>query len=413
MNTSYRHRFLLLIIFPGILLFTGCASTPDKSQLKETEAVTVFYPPIPDEPRIQYLTTFSAAEDVEKNKKTGMIEFVLGDEGKSRRALTKPYGIALYNGGLYVVDTRGGGYAVFDLKNNAFRSVTGMQKPINIYIDTDGTKYITDTLMQRVLIFDHEDKLVDAFGEEGFGEEGGFKPSDVIILGNKLFVSDLVNNQIQVLDKNTGKFEYSIGKAGSKEGELIFPTNLATGPDNNIYVTDTANFRVQVFTPEGKYLRTFGSLGMELGRFARPKGVAVDRKGRVHVVDAAFQNVQLFNSEGNLLMFYAGSGIEPGQLYLPTDISIDYDNLDYFQSFVAPGFKLEYVILVSNQFGPNKVNVYGFGEMADETLHDMELQYQAIQDKADQEKALKEKEISEKAIRDKVIQDEQDYQQLQ
>ena len=34
--------------------------------------------------------------------------------------------------------------------------------------------------------------------------------------------------------------------------------------------------------------------------------------------------------------------------------------MDLFSDLVAPGHELEYLILVSNQYGPNKVGVYGF-----------------------------------------------------
>jgi hypothetical protein len=39
---------------------------------------------------------------------------------------------------------------------------------------------------------------------------------------------------------------------------------------------------------------------------------------------------------------------------------VDYDNVKYFEKFVAPGQKLEYLIYVTNQVGPNKVSVFGF-----------------------------------------------------
>ena len=42
---------------------------------------------------------------------------------------------------------------------------------------------------------------------------------------------------------------------------------------------------------------------------------------------------------------------------------IDYDHVDFFRHYAADGFELEYLVLVSNQFGPHKINVYGFGKM--------------------------------------------------
>ena len=50
-------------------------------------------------------------------------------------------------------------------------------------------------------------------------------------------------------------------------------------------------------------------------------------------------------------------------LNLPAGISIDYANAALFKDYAAPGFAVEYVILVVRQFGPNKVDVFGFGRM--------------------------------------------------
>jgi hypothetical protein len=41
-------------------------------------------------------------------------------------------------------------------------------------------------------------------------------------------------------------------------------------------------------------------------------------------------------------------------------LTIDYDNVGLFQKYAAPGFKIEYLILLTNQAGPQKVSVYGF-----------------------------------------------------
>ena len=100
-----------------------------------------------------------------------------------------------------------------------------------------------------------------------------------------------------------------------------------------------------------------------MGHFARPKGIAVDREGRIYIVDAAFENVQTLNNDGTPLMFFGQPGDRRGNINLPTDIVIDYDNLEYFQRYAEPGFKLEYVVLVASQFGINKVVAFGFGKM--------------------------------------------------
>ena len=63
-------------------------------------------------------------------------------------------------------------------------------------------------------------------------------------------------------------------------------------------------------------------------------------------------------------MFFGGNYKGPGYLWLPAKVIIDYDNLSYFQKFVDPSFELKYLILVTSQYGPDKINVYGFVEPA-------------------------------------------------
>jgi len=92
-------------------------------------------------------------------------------------------------------------------------------------------------------------------------------------------------------------------------------------------VTDSLNFRVQVFSKAGEPLAQVGGLGQVLGRFSKPKGVAVDDGGRMYVVDSIFDVVQMFDDSGRLLMHFGGSGSRPGQFWLPAGIAVAGNNI--------------------------------------------------------------------------------------
>lgn len=344
-----------------LLITAGCATT---APVLETESSgPIFYPTLPESPRIQYLATFNSSMDVDES--TGeFANFILGeDKGEDAYLINKPYGVEIYQGKIFAVDTRGPGYAVFDLVNRKFEMIYGdgggrMEKPINITFDSDGTRYISDSVMNRVLVFDKNDQFVKAFG---FADQ--FKPTDTAISGDKLFLVDVKDHEIEVLNKHSGVLLYKIGKNGPNEGEFFHPTNIKIGTDDHLYISDTSNSRVQKFTLDGQFVRSFGSIGDNLGELARPKGIALDKQGRLYIVDAAFENVQIMNPKGELLLFFGAPGDWPDSLNLPADIEIDYDNVALFQGYAHPDFELEYIILVSSQFGVNKVNVYGFGRM--------------------------------------------------
>ena len=347
-------------------MLTACVSNPgqpDANKVAAEPAAPVFYPPLPNAPRIQYLTTIASERDLAV-KKDSFADFIVGEE-KAAQRLTQPYGIAIDQGRLYVADTGAGGLAIFDLVQQRYSFMTGtgagrIKRPINIRIDADGTRYVTDTGRDQVLVYDRDDRYLRAFGVEG-----QFRPVDLAIAGDRLYVADILHHQIQVLDKASGKLLFKFGKAGSGEGELFHPTNIALGPDGDIYVVETSNFRVQRFTAAGKPVRTYGAVGSTVGSFARPKGIAMDRAGRLLVGDAAFQNVQIFDNSGKLLMYFGQTDGRDDGLNLPAGVTVDYDNIAAFRRFADPKFSIDYLILVASQFGPNKVDIFAFGKMKD------------------------------------------------
>ncbi len=152
-----------------------------------------------------------------------------------------------------------------------------------------------------------------------------------VLLCAQILGSDVKHHQIHVLDKRTGKSLFTFGKAGSGEGELFHPTNIVFGPEGDLFVSETSNFRIQRFTRDGKPVHSYGAVGSTPGRFARPKGLAIDRAGRMFVADAAFENVQIFNDEGKLLLSFGQTGALEGRMHLPTGLSIDYNNVDLFR----------------------------------------------------------------------------------
>ena len=137
MRSTIQTTKLFLSSFILLIILSGCGGLSDK--VKQS----IFYPPLPNPPRIQYLTSFSGPNDLTADE-SGFKDFILGDESKDTALINKPYGVAIQDGVLYVVDIRGPGYALFDLKNKKFDMIYGsfsgkMRKPINIAIDAEGT----------------------------------------------------------------------------------------------------------------------------------------------------------------------------------------------------------------------------------------------------------------------------------
>jgi len=352
-----RHRSAALRFLGSVVaiavLGAGCKTTPTQ----KTEPI--FFPPAPDEPRIQYLTAFGSETDLGAASK--FTTFVVGEE-KVHRPIWKPYGVAVTKDTVYVCDTQAANLGIVDLVKRRIRYIRpsgreAMQTPINVAVDGQGHRYVTDTQRGQVLIYNQEGRRI---GE--IGRMGEMKPCGVFVSGERLYVSDLASHSVKVYALPGRQLLMTIpGDPKDEKAKLHSPTNLAIDHQENIYVSDTGGFVAKVFDKSGKHLRTVGDLGLTAGTFTLPKGIAVDRERRMYVVDGATAVVQMFDAEGRLLMFFGepkSSG--PAGLYLPAGIAVDYENVPLFQKYVAPGFKLEHLIFITNQAGRNKVSVYGF-----------------------------------------------------
>ena len=170
--------------------------------------------------------------------------------------------------------------------------------------------------------------------------------------------------QLVILDRDSGQVIKTVGE----KGEFFKPSHLTVSPSGNVFVTDAFHFLIKKFSADGKLLDTIGFHGDQIGGFVRPKGVAVDKNDRLYVVDAAFENIQIFDDQGRMLLFFGGPGRGPGNLNLPAGIAIDDNNTASFQKFANQNFELEYLVYVTNMFGKNMLNVYGFGHWIGESL---------------------------------------------
>ena len=118
---------------------------------------------------------------------------------------------------------------------------------------------------------------------------------------------------------------WSVGSLG-----LQYPDDLAIGPDGNIYITDNSN-RVTVISPQGTVLRRRGSQGAGPGQFqfdgpvGDPHGrIAVGSNGLVYVSDSGNDRVQVFTSDGRFVKQFGSD-----QLLSPDFLAVDGDGNTY------------------------------------------------------------------------------------
>jgi sugar lactone lactonase YvrE len=343
----------------ALLIAAGCATTSHMAK-----KVYYFYPPPPDDPHLQFLTGFSSERAFHGRQHETLMTFLTGVQ-PSPKDFAKPYGVAAANHKLYICDTDAGAVLIVDLATRRVSVLNaqgegGLSMPLNIAIDSDGNIYVADAGREQVVIFDKLGNYVAAMGKSG-----EMKPRDVAVDKNKIYVADMETHSIRIFDRATRNPLADIPSSQDRTNRvrgLFAPTNLALDSHGNIYVGDTGAFRVQVYDANGNYLRSIGEMGDSPGQFARVKGVALDHDNRLYAVDAMSQMIQIFNDKGQLLTYFSDPNASVTSPCLPAKVFVDYDDVSYFKDYVAPGFKVEYLVIVINQLGPHMVSVYGFGE---------------------------------------------------
>ena len=295
----------------------------------------MFFPPLPEMPRLQFLKSLSGPGDLGAAEASGFQRFVLGS-AKTEPGISKPYGMDIFDGKLYVCDVGRRMVAVLDLKNRTFGYMTKdrrLMNPVNIHIADDGTKYVADPTVGAIFVFDKNDELGAILGKEL-----GIAPIDVTVRGRRCYVSDFNSNQIVVFDMNSQQEIARIGEEGAAQpqgrtaelppGQFLLISDLAIDPQGNVYVTDKAAARITQFDESRKLQRVIGRWGTNIDEFIRPKGIAVDRDRRVWVVDAASEVAKIYDEQARLLLFFGLGGNNPGMMNLPATIVVDYDNVE-------------------------------------------------------------------------------------
>src|SRR5579885_2954049 len=204
-------------------------------------------------------------------EKKGEVEMIKNGED-ARFGMINGLAIDDENRFLYVVDTQNDVVDVFDADNFKLLRKIGVagkkhtltdpgtfSLPTNVAVDKDGDVYVTDTLNDRVEIFDADGKFITMFGKNGDGP-----------------------------------------------GSLSRPKGIAVDSDKHIWIADAMQQRVKVFNREGQLLIYFGQPGNWPGQFSALYDIAIDPKFNRVITSEQFP--------GRVQMFRYVTDAEAGQL---------------------------------------------------------------------------------------------------
>jgi len=192
---------------------------------------------------------------------------------------------------------------VFD-PNHKLRARFGdglLEEPAGIAIDTENRFiYVADTGLDQIVVFDADSfKPLRTIGTAGrqhtLTTPGDFsKPTNVAVdQDGNLYVSDTLNNRVEIFDAD-GKFIRTFGKNGDGPGDFERPKGIAIDADGHIWVADPMLCQLKVFTADGQPLMAMGGFGLLPGQFQALTGLVIDKSNRIFTTEQLPGRVQMF-----------------------------------------------------------------------------------------------------------------------
>jgi sugar lactone lactonase YvrE len=273
---------------------------------------------------------FTDGNLVRKITADGIIHTVAGVPNSSRyngdnklattATLSSPWGIALDSGNnLYIADQYNG--RVRKVSNGRISTIAGtgdfappapgpaifvpLGVPYALTLDSMGNVYFTDAYFSVVMRITPSGSLLQVAGSQNFGYADGpsnasflFGPAGMAVddLGT-VFVAEQLSGRVrQVISGNlrtfAGRLHYAGDGAAATSALLSQPVDLSFDGQGDVFIADSANFRVREVTPDGS-INTYAGSGIAgipakgamgvTAQLPRVSAMAADAKGNLYL----------------------------------------------------------------------------------------------------------------------------------
>ena len=182
-----------------------------------------------------------------------------------------------------------------------------------VAVHTNGEVFVSreDGFVQ---VFSEDGTAVRRIGSKGNGNGQFGWPWGLLLVGDRLYVSDNNLHRVQYFSATTGQYIGQFGSKGNRNGQLSDPRGMSTDGKGNILVADYSNKRVQVFKEDGTFVLVIQCDG-------DASDVAVDNEGKIHVTIWNQNHVQVFSPDGKTHLYTYDN--PAGNFNCPRGITID------------------------------------------------------------------------------------------
>ena len=260
---------------------------------------------------------------------------VIGTRGVGVGEFNKPRSVAVdLNDNVYVADLTGR-IQKFALDGRFLLQwhlpEVELGKPKGMGRDRAGNILVVEPHYQRVNVFSPNGEQLAQWGCKGTNAGCFMLPRAVAVNSRgEIFVSEYMGaERVQVFRVNSAGGATSVellrvmGRAGTGPGEFNRPEGVCVDARDRLYVADSCNHRIQIFSADGTFLRAYGRAGSALGELSYPYDIAVDAAGHQFVCEFGNSRIQVFSPDGEPVEIIGGPGAAPGRFANPWSIALD------------------------------------------------------------------------------------------
>lgn len=283
----------------------------------------------------------------------------IGFKGKADAQFDFPDEVSFdISGNLFVFDRGNNRFQVFSPDGSFLKSIAITGSGARFYADVafDSQQNIYFIIGSQIWVYTQTAQLVRKIGIVGqSGADGLFDfPHGIFIDKNdQLYVADTQNKRVQILTKE--------GTFIRKIGDLNSPIGVVVDGDGKVYISDSGTSDIRVYDNAGGFVRLIGSHDGDEGKMSRPYGLALDNTGKLYVADEGKHAIMVFTTEGEFLAEFGSYGLNEGEFISPRSVAVDGEGnvfvADSYSNRVQV-FKHELVVGVEEKSQEVDVSIY-------------------------------------------------------
>jgi len=228
------------------------------------------------------------------------------------------------SGSIFISDTENNRILKFNSDGKLIKTIGGFgwekeqfYTPIDICASSALDVFVADYNNHRIQRYDKDLNYISSlYSDENWEEtfQFAYPKSMAVSIHGDLFIVDGENTRLLKLN-SFGEPEMSFGDFSEGKGRLIDPIQITMSPKDRMYVSDGEANKIVIFDYFGNYLSEIGSDSL-----TEPQGLYYSSLNLLFVADTGNKRVVLFSPEGDLVFQWSIISDEFGKFQNPVDV---------------------------------------------------------------------------------------------